>query len=96
MKIYIDDECKCHTTNPDSTFREFEVPFFDGKCSAFVEGYRYCPAGESYVNENGEKFSGECVVPWKPWSELDNAQREHERKLLAEYAEALKVVGVEV
>ena len=89
MKIYIDSECKCHTTNPDNMFREFEVDFFDGKCTAFIEGYRYCPAGESYIRDDGEVFHGECITPWKPHSELETAQREYERQLLAEYEAAL-------
>jgi hypothetical protein len=89
MKIYIDSECKCHTVNTDNAFREFDVPFFDGKCQTFIEGYRYCPAGESYSREDGEVFHGECVVPWKDYSELDAAQREYERQQLVEYEKAL-------
>ena len=45
MKIYIDREFKCHVSS-DGTMREFDVPFFDGKCITFVEGYRYVPPGE--------------------------------------------------
>lgn len=54
MKIYIDKECKCHTTNPDGAYHEFDVPSFDGKCQYFIEGYRYCPKGESYTRDNAE------------------------------------------
>lgn len=89
MIIYIDSNCKCHTSNPEGTFREFDVPFFDGKCQTFIEGYIYCPLSESYVREDGAVFYGECTVPWKPYSELDSAQREYERQLLAEYESAL-------
>lgn len=96
MKIYIDDKKICHTTNPDGIFREFDVPFFDGKCREFIEGHRYCPEGESYVREDGMVFHGECKVPWKDYAELDNAQIEYERQLLAEYTEALKIMGVVV
>ena len=94
--IYIDTEKRCHTTNPDGTFRGFDVPFFNDKCQTFIEGHRYCPKEESYMRDDGETFSGECIVPWKPLSELAAAQREHERQKLAEYEEALKVVGVTV
>ena len=76
MKIYIDSEFKCHTTNPDGSFREVENAFFDGKCHEFIEGYRYDPD------------NGRCA-PWKSLSELDNAQREYEKKLLSEYEAAL-------
>ena len=73
MKVYIDNECKCHTSNSDGSFREFEVDFFDGKCQTFIEGYRYCPKGESYVRDDGEVFYGKCIVPWKSYAELDAA-----------------------
>lgn len=95
-KIYIDSEFKCHTTNPDGTFREVATNFFDGKCDSFIEGYRYVPSGESWTRSDGVVFTGEMVSPWKPYSELDNAQREYERQLLATYEEALKTVGVKL
>lgn len=96
MKVYIDSEYRCHTTNPDGTFREVETDFFDGKCATFIEGYRYIPNGESWTRPGDIVFHGEMIAPWKPYAELDSAQREYERQLLAEYAEALKVVGVSV
>ena len=78
MKIYIDEECKCHTTNPNNTFREFDVPFFDGKCQTFIEGCRYCPKDESYIREDGEVFRGEAIAAWKPYSEFAAAQVQYE------------------
>jgi hypothetical protein len=94
--IYIDTEFKCHTSNLDGTFREVQTDFFDGKCTAFIEGYRYVPPGERWTRSDGVVFWGEMITPWKPHSELYAAQREYERQLLAEYAEALKIVGVSV
>ena len=85
MKIYIDNECKCHTTNPDGAFREFDISHFDGKCQTYIEGHRYCPEGESYTRDDGEVFPGECIVPWKDYDELDSAQREYEKQQLIEY-----------
>ena len=93
--IYIDDEFKCHVTH-DGARTPVETDFFDGKCAAYVEGYRYVPAGESWTDPAGNVYHGEMIVAWKPYAELDAAQREYERQLLAEYAEALKVVGVDV
>lgn len=87
MKTFIDSENHCHTTNPDGTFREVETDFFIGKCDTFIEGY--CVE----LDNNGNIYK---IYPWKPYSELDAAQRAYERQLLAEYAEALKTVGVEV
>ena len=89
MIVYIDNDFKCHTTNPDGAFREVETDFFNDKCQTFIEGYRYCQDGESYVREDGEVFHGECIVPWKDYSELDAAQREYERAKLAQYEQEL-------
>lgn len=90
MKIYIDSEYRCHTTNPEGTFREVILSenaktFFADKCPAFIEGYRLKPEGETWVREDGKVFSGgEMIAPWKDYSELDAAQRKYERQLLAE------------
>ena len=93
--VYIDSDYKCHVTN-DGTMTAVETTFFDGKCDTFIEGYRFVPSGESWTRSDGVVFFGEMISPWKPYSELDTAQREHERQLLADYTEALKVVGVVV
>ena len=89
MKIYIDSEFKCHTTNPDGTFLEVETNHFDGMCYTFVEGYRFVPSGERWTRSDGAVFTGEMITPWKPFDELDAAQREYERQLLADYESAL-------
>lgn len=95
MTIYIDSDFKCHVTN-DGTMTAVETTFFEGKCQEFIEGYRFIPTGESWTRSDGVVFHGEMIAPWKPFAELDAAQREYERQLLAEYAEALKVVGVKL
>lgn len=77
MKIYIDSDYKCHVLN-DGTMREFDVPFFDGKCDIFIEGYRYVPPDETWEREDGEIFRGEMISPWKDYSELYWAQLEYE------------------
>ena len=86
--IYIDADFKCHVSD-DGTRTAVETEFFDGKCDAFIEGYRYIPAGESWTRPDGVVFSGELIAPWKPWRGLDAAQRSHERELLAQYEQAL-------
>ena len=80
MTIYIDSDFKCHASN-DGTKREVHTNFFDGKCKAFIEGYRFIPHGESWTREDGVVFAGEMIAPWKPYEELDQAQREYEREL---------------
>ena len=94
--IYVDKDYKCHTEDPEGIYREVETDFFDGKCDSFVEGYRFIPDGMSFFREDGKVFRGEMIAPWKPYAQLDSAQREYERQLLSEYAEALKELGVEV
>jgi hypothetical protein len=95
MKIYIDSEYRCHTTNPDGTFREVNHLFFDGKCDAFIEGYRFIPSGESWTRSDGVVFTGEMIAPWRNYSELDAAQIQYERDmadLQAAYEEGVNSV----
>lgn len=77
MRIYVDSDFKCHLTN-DGTFTAVETAAFDGKCDAYIEGYRFVPSGKTWVREDGVEFTGEMIAPWKPWEELDKAQREYE------------------
>lgn len=96
--IYIDNDYKCHTSNPDGNFREIVLSenartFFSNKCVTFIEGYRLKPEGEIWVREDGEVFSGgEMITPWKPMDELDAAQREYERQKLADAENALAIM----
>lgn len=82
--IYVDADFKCHAAN-DGAMRPVETDFFDGKCEVFLEGYRFVPAGETWTRPDGSVFQGEMIVPWKPFEELDKAQREYERQMLKEY-----------
>lgn len=85
MIIYIDSEFKCHTANTDGIYREIDTDFFNDKCNAFIEGYRFIPSGESWTRDDGVVFNGEMISPWRPYDELDAAQREYERQQLEEY-----------
>lgn len=89
--VYIDSEFKCHVAN-DGTMKCVNADFFDGKCTTFIEGYRFIPQGEKWTDEKGVVFSGEMAFPWKPYSELDAAQREYEREL----AQAARILLGEV
>lgn len=82
MTIYIDTDYKCHTT-PGPGLTAVDTTAFDGKCTAYIEGYRFVPAGASWVRSDGAVFQGEMVAPWKPWGKLDAAQREYEREQYA-------------
>ena len=86
-KVYIDSEFKCHTTNPDGTFREIVLSedariFFANKCATFIEGYRLKPDEETWVREDGEVFSGgEMITPWRNYDQLDAAQQQYKTML---------------
>lgn len=96
MKVYIDSDFKCHTTNSEGTFREIEFDYFEDKCETFIEGFRYVPDGEEWTDSYGNVHRGQMLVPWKNTMELDKAQWEYELAKLAEYTEYLKILGVEV
>lgn len=78
--IYIDSDFKCHTSN-DGTMPPLETDFFESKCDAFIKGYRYIPAGESWTRGDGVVFHGEMIAPWKPYPELAAAQAQYEADL---------------
>lgn len=103
MGIYIDSDFRCHTDNPDGEYTAVETTVFDGNCDAYIEGYRYVPAGAEWTREDGAVFTGEMIAPWKDWTELDAAQRAYEQKQMADMAaeladarDALAVLGVVV
>ena len=89
--IYYDNDFKCHVTN-DGTMTPVETTAFDGKCSAYIEGYRYIPDGETWTRPDGVTFAGEMVAPWKDWRTLDAAQRDYEREQLAAYEQAMSEI----
>ena len=97
MIIYIDDNYKCHT-EPAEGLRAFELPFFEGKCQRFVEGYRYVPEGESWHREDGEVFSGEMIAPHEDYSFLAAVQEQYElmQAEMQDMQTALNTLGVTV
>ena len=82
--IYLDSDFKCRVAD-GGTGKAVETDYFDGKCDEFMEGYRFVPAGESWVRGDGTVFRGEMIAPWKDFDELDAAQREYEKQLLSQY-----------
>lgn len=91
MIVYIDTEYKCHVSN-DGVMTPVETDFFDNKCGTFIEGYRFVPVGESWTRSDGVIFTGEMIAPFKPYDELDAAQREYEREKLADAENALAIL----
>ena len=91
MKIYIDSNFKCHLADTGG-LTTVETDFFVGKCDAYIEGYRFVPAGQTWTREDGVEFAGEMIAPWQPWEELDAVQREYERAQIVAYEAALSKI----
>lgn len=77
MTIYLDSEYRCHLMD-DGTMRAVETDVFDGRCAAFIEGYRYVPAGESWTRADGAIFHGEMIAPAEDYARLEKAQQQYE------------------
>ena len=88
MTIYIDDDYKCHVSNADGR-RAVETNFFDGKCTEWIESYRFVPDGETWMRGDGEVFKGEMISPWKDLSEAYTAQIAYLERQNAQYEAAL-------
>ena len=88
MTIYIDDDYKCHVSNAEGR-RAVETGAFNGKCPEWIESFRFVPAGETWVNPNGEMFRGEMVSPWKDLGEAYAAQAAYVTAQNAQYEAAL-------
>ena len=97
MTIYIDNDYKCHVSD-DGTRRAFDVPFFDGKCAEFIEGYRYVPSGETWTRADGQTFTGEMISPCRDYSQILGIQMAVDRtqaqaqQTINEYEQALSEI----
>ena len=72
MTIYIDGDYKCYVSEADGR-RAVETNYFDGKCTEWIESYRFVPAGETWVREDGEVFTN-MAAPWKDMANAYAAQ----------------------
>lgn len=94
MKIYIDSDYKCHTSSDDG-FASVETDAFDGKCRQYIEGYRFVPAGGTWIREDGQVFHGEMIAPWRPYEilvELQAVYEEEQAKATEEIATIVEEV----
>ena len=91
--IYIDSEYKCYTS-PGDNLTAIDTSFFDGKCKAYIEGYRFVPSGETWIREDGQVFVGEMIAPWRPYEILTEFQAiyEEEQAKQADMAAALDAI----
>lgn len=93
MTIYIDSDYKCYVSDAEGR-RAVETDSFDGKCAKWIESFRFVPAGETWVKENGEMFRGEMIAPWKDPSEAYAAQAAYVTVQNAQYEAALSEIEV--
>lgn len=91
MTIYIDSDYKCYTSNAEDR-KAVETDAFDGKCKQYIEGCRFIPAGETWVREDGESFSGEIVAPWRDYELLAELQALYEEEQANATAEIAALV----
>ena len=54
--IYLNKDFQCSVTEKTDTVQTVETAVFDGKCNAFIEGYRFIPAGQQWTREDGVVF----------------------------------------
>lgn len=96
MIIYLDADFKCHTTDFDG-LRAAETDAFDNKCTRYIEGYRYIPAGRSWVRSDGVVFRGEMIAPAEDSRILEAAQAAYEEAQAknADALAALDILGVQ-
>lgn len=95
MIVYLDKNYICHASD-DGSMRPAETAFFDGKCPEFIEGYRWIPDGESWTNEDGVTFHGDCMMLVKDWALMQRFQAQHDADMAAsaDMMEALNILGV--
>ena len=94
MTIYIDSEYKCYTS-PGDNLTALDTSFFDGKCKAYIECYRFVPAGQSWEREDGQVFTGEMIAPWRDYAilaEFQGLYEEEQTKAVVEIAALVEEV----
>lgn len=94
MTVYIDNDYKCHAEAGEG-LRAVEIPFFDGKCPAYINGTRYVPAGETWIRSDGKVFAGEMMTPCIDSRIREAYQAQYEANLAelnAAYAEGVNSI----
>lgn len=72
--IYLNEKFECSAYEKADTVMSAETDFFDGKCNAYIEGYRYIPEGYTWTRKDGEIFAGPMVAPFKESAYLEAVQ----------------------
>lgn len=77
--IYLNKDFQCSVTEKSDTVQSIETDAFDGKCNAYVEGYRFIPEGQQWTREDGIVFAGEMIAPFKDYTQLEMVQKLYEQ-----------------
>ena len=77
--IYLNENFECSVTQKIDTVQTIETDFFDGKCNAFIEGYRFIPEGQQWKRGDGVLFTGEMIAPFKDYTYLEMVQSLYEQ-----------------
>ena len=88
MTIYIDIDYKCYVSSSEGR-RAIDTDAFNGKCPEWIESFRFVPAGETWMREDGEEFRGEMTAPWKDLGDAYAAQTAYVTTQNAQYEAAL-------
>ena len=90
MKIYIDNDYKCHTT-PGEGLTAVETDAFNDKCHQYIEGYRFVPKDYIWTREDGVDFEGEMIAPFRDYEILAELQSvyDEQQQTINEYEAAL-------
>ena len=78
-RIYLNADFECSVSEKEDTVQSVETDFFDGKCKAFIEGYRFVPAGTQWARSDGTVFTGEMIAPFKDHKMLEMVQALYEQ-----------------
>ena len=77
--IYLNSDFQCSVTEKGDTVQSVETSVFDGKCNAFIEGYRFVPQGQTWTRDDGVVFAGEMIAPFKDYTQLEMVQKLYEQ-----------------
>lgn len=94
MTIYLDKNFKCYTKENSLTVQSVETDYFDGKCDAFIEGYRFVPAGQNWTRDDGVVFTGEMVAPFKDSRLLETVQNMYEQVQAGQEAQDSRIAYI--
>ena len=77
--IYLNADFQCSLTEKADTVQSIETDYFNGKCNAYIEGYRFVPQGQTWTRNDGVVFAGEMIAPFKDYTQMEMVQKLYEQ-----------------